>query len=156
MVIRSYKAGDAPKLAEVFFRSVREAALRDYTPAQVEAWAPSYPDPAEFGARAEDGRTTWVAANSADEPFAYADLELTGHIDHVYCHPVAIGTGVASQLLDHVESAARSMGLPRLFVEASEAARRLFLRKGFKVVERRDFELRSVSIHNYLMEKVLS
>jgi hypothetical protein len=42
-----------------------------------------------------------------------------------------------------------------LFVEANEAARRLFLWKGFVQVKRRDFLLRGVSIHNYLMEKKL-
>jgi putative acetyltransferase len=42
-----------------------------------------------------------------------------------------------------------------LFVEASEAARRLFIRKGFAQVKRRDFLLPGVSIHNYLMEKKL-
>ncbi len=156
MIIRAYKVGDAPKLAEVFFRSVREAALRDYTLAQVEVWAPTSPDPAKFAARAGDGRITLVATNAQDEPVAYADLEATGHIDHVYCHPDAVGTGVASQLVDHLEASARSMGLQRLFVEASEAARRLFQRKGFAEVERRDFDLQGVQIHNYLMEKALS
>jgi putative acetyltransferase len=156
MIIRAYRIGDAPALAEVFFRSVREAALRDYTSAQVEVWALTSPDPAKFAARAGDGRTTLVVTNAEDEPVAYADLEATGHIDHVYCHPDVVGTGVASQLVDQLETLARSKGLERLFVEASEAARRLFLRKGFAEVERRDSELEGVQIHNYLMEKVLT
>ena len=43
-----------------------------------------------------------------------------------------------------------------LFTEASELARRLFERKGFVVVERRDIVLRDgVPIHNYRMTKVL-
>jgi putative acetyltransferase len=46
--------------------------------------------------------------------------------------------------------------MTKLFVETSEAARRLFLKKGFAQVKRRDFLVRGVSIHNYLMEKFLS
>jgi hypothetical protein len=46
--------------------------------------------------------------------------------------------------------------MTRLFVEAGEAARGLFLKKGFAQVKRREFLLRGVSIHNYLMEKLLS
>lgn len=156
MTIRAYKPGDAPKLADIFFRSVREAGLKDYSAKQVEVWAPSPPDPERFAARAKDGRLLLVATGADDEPVAYADLEATGHIDHVYCHPDAVGTGVASRLVDRLEAEARGMGMPRLFVEASEAARRLFLRKGFREVERRDFDLQGVQIHNYLMDKTLT
>ena len=156
MGIRAYRPGDAPRLADIFFRSVREAGLRDYSSAQVQAWAPTPPDAARVAARAEDGRILLVADGADGEAVAYADLEATGHIDHAYCHPDAVGTGVASRLVDRLEAEARGLGLSRLFVEASEAARRLFLRKGFNVVERRDFEIQGVAIHNYLMEKFLT
>ena len=42
-----------------------------------------------------------------------------------------------------------------LHVEASEAARRLFERKGFVVTERLDFEIGGAPIYNYLMMKTL-
>lgn len=53
-------------------------------------------------------------------------------------------------------AAAAERGMTRLFVEASEPARRFFLKKGFKLVARRDFEIAGVSIHNYSMEKQIS
>ena len=90
---------------------------------QVEAWAPAIPDPAQVDARASDGRLVLVAVNAADEPVAYGDLEATGHVDHLYCHPDFGNAGVASALYDHLEQKARERGLTRLFVEASEAAR---------------------------------
>jgi putative acetyltransferase len=40
-------------------------------------------------------------------------------------------------------------------VEASEAARRLFERRGFTVVRRRDLDLDGVAIHNFAMVKRL-
>jgi putative acetyltransferase len=66
-----------------------------------------------------------------------------------------IGSGVASALYDRLEQEAKERGLGRLFVEASETARKLFLRKGFTELKRSDFVLRGVRIHNYLMEKLL-
>lgn len=156
MTIRAYRTGDAPKLATLFFRSVREAGLKDYSQAQVEVWAPEASDPARFAARAEDGRTTLIVVDGDDEPVAFGDLEADGHIDLLYCHPDAVGTGVASRLADELEAVARRAGMTRLYTEASEAARRLFLRKGFRIVERRDFELQGVAIHNYAMEKDLA
>jgi putative acetyltransferase len=40
-------------------------------------------------------------------------------------------------------------------VEASEAARRLFERKGFVIEKRNDFPINGVAIHNYRMVKPL-
>lgn len=42
-----------------------------------------------------------------------------------------------------------------LFVEASEAARRVFERKGFRVIRRNDLELHGVGLHNFEMKKDL-
>jgi putative acetyltransferase len=40
-------------------------------------------------------------------------------------------------------------------VEASEPARRFFLKHGFSELHRRNFEIGGVPIHNYAMEKRL-
>lgn len=156
VAVRAYEAAGAPQLAKLFFDSVRTAGLRDYTDAQVAARAPAPLDPHRFHVRASDGREVLVATNDRNEPVAYGDIESDGHIDHLYCHPDVVGLGVASCLYDALEVAARTRRLPRLYVEASEAARRLFLRKGFSVIERREFELRGVTIHDYAMAKELS
>jgi putative acetyltransferase len=155
VTIRAYDPRDAADLADVFFRSVRQVALSDYTAAQVRAWAPE-PRTAEWAhGEASDGRLVLVAANADDRPVAYIDLEPNGHIDRVFCAPEAAGQGIASRLYDAVESAAREQGIRSLFTEASELARRLFERKGFAVVERQDLVIRGVAIHNYRMAKAL-
>lgn len=155
MIIRPYRCEDAAGLAAVFHDAVRNGALGDYTPEQAAAWSPAPPDPAAVAARAEDGRLTLVAVDAEDRPIAYGDLEPDGHVDHLYCRAADIGRGIASALYDRLERYARDQGLERLFVEASEPARRLFLAKGFTETERRDFPLRGVMIHNYRMEKRL-
>jgi putative acetyltransferase len=156
VTIRPYQAGDAEALAAVFYASVREAGRRDYSAEQVAAWAPSPPSPDRMHNRASDGRVLLVAVNVQGEPIAYGDLEADGHIDHLFCRPDAVGTGVASRLYDALEAVARRQGLSGLYVEASEAARRLFLHKGFSIVRRRDFAIGGVKIHNYAMAKALS
>jgi putative acetyltransferase len=155
MRIRAFRNDDAKALAEIFHASVREAGLRDYTLEQVEAWSPSPPDPARYVQRGLEDRTFLVAVDDDDQPIAYGDLKADGHIDYLYCRPDVVGTGVASALYDDLEAAARQRGLVRLSVNASEAARRLFLRKGFSVVRRNDLLRMGVPIHNYSMEKAL-
>ena len=155
VTIRAYDPRDAADLADVFFRSVRQVALSDYTAVQVERVGPE-PRTAEWAhGEASDGRLVLVAANADDRPVAYIDLEPDGHIDRLFCAPEAAGQGIASRLYDAVEAAAREQGITSLFTEASELARRLFARKGFVIVERQDLVIRGVLIHNYRMAKVL-
>jgi putative acetyltransferase len=154
--IRPYAAEDAEPLAAIFYASVREVGRRDYSAEQVAAWAPRPPSPERMHARASDGRVLLVAINGEGEPLAYGDLEADGHIDHLFCRPDVVGTGVALRLYDALEATAGRQGLTELYVEASEAARRLFLRKGFSIVRRRDFAMGGVAMHNYAMAKTLT
>jgi putative acetyltransferase len=156
MKVRPYQPKDAPALAALFHAAVHGIARLYYSQAQVDAWAPEVPDPARFGARAVDGRTVLVAVDAADAPIAYGDIEGDGHIDHLFCRPDAAGTGVAAALYAEIEGAARRRGIDLVYVEASEPARRFFLKQGFVLVARRDFEMAGVAIHNFEMEKRLA
>ena len=155
MRVRDFRPDDAPDLARLFHAAVHGIARLHYSEAQVSAWAPEVPDPARFVARGADGRVVLVAVNDADEPLAYGDVEFDGHIDHLFCRPDVAGTGVTSALYDRLEAEAADRGIELLYVEASEPARRFFLRKGFTIVERHDFEINGVPIHNFEMEKKL-
>jgi putative acetyltransferase len=103
-----------------------------------------------------DGRKRLVAVDGSDEPIAFIDLEKDGHIHFLYCSPDVIGKGVASAIYDELEKIARECGVSRLYSEASEAARRFFLKKGFVVTSRRQFEISGIQMHNYDVEKALA
>jgi putative acetyltransferase len=96
-----------------------------------------------------------VAEDETGVLLAFGDLEADGHIDFLYAAPQAAGTGIVSVLFDALEVAARAQGAARLYTEASEAARRFFLKKDFTLLHRRDFKVGEVSMHNYAMEKQL-
>lgn len=152
--IRPYRIGDGAASATVFFRAVREGALADYSPDQVAAWSPEQRDAHWFDHRAADGRLVLVAEHDG-VVIAYMDVEADGHIDHAYCLPEYIGTGVASRLYDAIEDHARASAMPSLYVEASDAARRLFARKGFADVRRNELVRDGVALHNVTMQKEL-
>lgn len=152
-VIRPYRDGDAEALAVVFERAVRGIGARDYSPLQIEAWIGPESRAERFRSRMADGRRCWVALDGEGRVTAFVDLEADGHIDFLFADPDVAGRGVASDLLDVVERTARDDGIARLYVEASEAARRFLLKRGYAVERRRDFKIRGVAIHNYAMER---
>lgn len=156
MKIRGYAAKDATALMTLSRRSIEAIGSRDYTPQQVAAWAARVASPERIHERATDGRTTLVAVDHGDRPIGFIDLEHDGHIDFLYCAPEAVGQGAASALYDALEAGARRRGVDRLYAEASEAARRFFLKKGFIVTARHALVIDGVPIHNYAVEKALS
>lgn len=155
MLIRPFEADDAERLAALFHASIHQIGIRDYSAEQVSAWSPAVPDPRDYIRRSLDGRIFLVAVDDDGKPVGYGDLEADGHIDHLYCLPDVVGTGIGSAIYDSLEEVASHHGIQVLFVEASEAARRLFERKGFAVEQRNDFTINGVAIHNYRMVKPL-
>lgn len=154
--IRPFQTSDASSLVAVFREAVTALSRRDYSEDQIAAWLKSLPDEDETRARCGDGRLTLVAASEPGEVVAFIELENDGHIDLLYAHPDVAGKGVALGLFAELEDHARSMGLSRLYVEASEPARRFFEKQGFRTTKRRDFVIHGVPIHNYAMEKDLA
>lgn len=153
--IRQYRTEDAAQISYLFQLSVTVLGSYHYTEDQIAAWAARGPTAERVVERNEDGRLTWVVASQTGDIFAYAELEPDGHIDQVYVHPNAAGQGLVSSLYNHLEIQAREIGLEKLYTEASESALPLFLKKGFYLNGKQDFDIEGVSIHNYLMEKEL-
>ena len=52
--LREFRPGDEPALRAVFESAIHDVAIRDYTQAQVDAWAPRQFDP-ELWARRMQG-----------------------------------------------------------------------------------------------------
>ncbi len=77
-------------------------------------------------------------------------------MDMMYVHARCQGKGVASALLSHLESVARSMGIQELYTEASITARLFFERRGFQLVEQQLASIRGQNFINFRMKKRLN
>lgn len=151
--IRAYSEADLDALIDLFTSSVRQVASRDYSPAQIEAWAPVAVNREQWATRL-GSRPTYVAEASG-QIVGFSDLEPDGHIDMLFVHADHQGQGVARALLDHITARAHEQGIARLFTEASITARLFFERNGFDQIEAQDVELRGQSFRNYRMAKSL-
>ena len=151
--IRDYRPEDLDTLIELFAGSVRLIASRDYTAAQIEAWAPAAVNRSRWKERLER-RPTFVAELEG-EVAVFSDLEPDGCIDMMFVHCDHQGKGVARALLEHIHLRARRQGLKQLFTEASITARPLFERHGFEVIEAQDAEMRGQTFRNFQMAKAL-
>ncbi len=151
--IRPFEPEDLMPLIRLFRDSVRQVAIRDYTQAQVEAWAPDEIDPLAFGMRF--ARQTTMVAVESGATAGFATIDERGHIDLLFVHPGHQRRGVGRALLSAVEDWARVRGLGLLSAHGSFTARPLFEAMGFTALIRRRVEIRGQALENFRMEKPL-
>lgn len=149
--IRRYQAGDEIELRKIFFHTIRNINIKDYSKEQVTAWAPD-----EFDA------TQWQERVSAINPFiatidhhivGYADIQPDGHIDHFFCHWQHQGQGVGKTLMQTILSQAKHNNINRLYSHASITAKPFFEHFGFTMVKQQSVEIRGQILTNFVMEK---
>ncbi|MGO4569857.1 GNAT family N-acetyltransferase [Rhizobium sp. 2YAF20] len=152
LTIRDYISTDADATIDIFLRAIRDVASKDYTPAQVDAWAKV--EDRDAWAKRRASRPGWIVQREA-VPIGFADLEPNGLLDMMFVHPDHQGIGAASLLLATVEAEVRNQGLTRISTEASLTARPFFERRGFIVLTRQSVEKRGQILENFRMEKSL-
>ena len=121
--IRTYTSKDCLLLAQLFYDTVHTVNARDYTPEQLQAWAPGLPDLEQWD-RSFLEHTTFVAE--------------------------AQGRGIATALCDALE---RSAGeAERIVTHASLTAKPFFLSRGYRVKKEQQVERNGTLLTNYVME----
>ena len=153
MRIRDFRIGDEPVLAAVMFSSVRELAQKDYSPAQLEAWAPEQYDKDQWAARIRAIRP--FVAELDGRVVGYADLQPTGYIDHFFVAGTCSRRGVGTALMRHLHLTARERNIAELWADVSLTAESFFARHGFLVEARQSVSLRGVTMSNSRMRKKL-
>jgi putative acetyltransferase len=154
MEIRRFRLGDEAALFRVYFTAIHEIACRDYSPEQVEAWAPADLD-ADLWTNRVRGIQPFVAV-LGDEIVGYADVQQDGYVDHFFVSGARPRQGIGTRLMARIHEEARSLGLTELTSDVSKTAEPFFALHGFHVVERRFPVLRGVTLQNALMRKVLA
>jgi putative acetyltransferase len=155
LIIRPCRVTDAPGLAELYHRAVREGAARHYDEAQRAAWSPAPPMGEDWRRRLIEAQT--IVAERAERLLGFMTLDpQSGWIDFAYVAPEAMGQGVAETLYAVLEGRARAAGLARLETGASLLAERFFVRRGWHVVARQEVERYGVRLPNAIMAKDLA
>lgn len=150
-MIRAYRPSDLDATVSLFQRSVHEIASRDYSPAEVSAWAPEAPDLKAWARRLETGGV--FVCERDDRLVGFARIDDSGYIDLLYVHPEAERHGIARALLGHVISWAAHRGIRNLRSEVSLTARSFFEAGGFRVLGEQRVERRGVWLRNLRMER---
>ncbi|RXZ79122.1 GNAT family N-acetyltransferase [Paenibacillaceae bacterium] len=156
MKIRTFDESDIAQIVLLFYETVHAINKQDYTQEQLDAWAPKDEGMLRQKVWTESmcRNITYVAENNS-EIVGFADMTSTGHLDRLYIHKNFQRQGIASALVNTLETAARSLRLTEMSTEASITAKPFFECLGFQVVQRQVIERRGIELVNFRMKKYL-
>lgn len=147
MQLRPYQPADAPVLARLFYETVHTVNAKDYTPEQIDAWAPAHRD-LDAWAASFLGHTAWVAL--VDGVVAgFGDMDPSGYLDRLYVHKDYQGQGIATALCDRLEAPITGP----IRTHASRTARPFFEKRGYVLLQAQQVERQGVFLTNFVMEK---
>lgn len=154
MEIRNYQTADYVEIAELFHGSVHGIDTAVYSQQQLDAWSPTPIDYDHWKQRL-DQKKPFIAVQD-DTILGFIELEDDGHIDCLYVHKDHQRQGVAQQLYRHLYLAAKSKGINKLYVEASELAKPFFEFHGFETISENTVTMKNhQTIINYNMVGIL-
>jgi putative acetyltransferase len=154
ITLREFRLGDAPALRTVFESAIHGVAIRDYTPAQVDAWAPREHDAADWAEHLQDLAPFVALLDGAIA--GYADLQPSGYIDHFFVSAAAGGRGVGGALMRRLLARAGELGLAELTSHVSLTAQPFYAHFGFEIVEQRVERINGIELRNAAMRKTLA
>ena len=142
MLIRPYLPSDLPEILSLFRRAVHTIARGEYTPSQLEAWAPVCPD-TQAWASSLAAHFALVAVKNG-QLAGFADLEEPAYFDRLYVAPEALHQGVAR---------AKELGASSITVHASKTALGFFLHRNYYILQEQTVERRGEFLTNFVMKK---
>ena len=152
--IRHFQTEDLPAVLHIYKRAIYKIGSRFYNHAQVDAWAAASLDLPAWEQRLHSGVV--LVAMHGTHMAGFIRFEPTGKIDLLYVHPNFERQGIAKALLHKIERLAHQERVPRLFTQASEAAKSFFIGQGYTLLGAQEVERQGVKLVNYRMEKALS
>lgn len=154
LAIRRYRSEDANETLAIFLDAVTVTASADYLAEQMAAWSrPEQRNIPEWDQGMQD-RDSYVAVIDG-EIAGFSDVSAEGYIHMIFVAPRHSRRGIATALLNLLETRAREAETHRLSANVSITARPFFEHHGFEVVAEQHPVMAGVQMTNFHMKKSL-
>jgi putative acetyltransferase len=151
MRLRAYQPEDLDAVMRLFRDTVHAVNRRDYTPEQLEAWAPEQMDRDRWRERLA-GQQVCVA-ELAGEMVGFCAWTHAGYLDLLFVHGAHQRQGIAGKLCDHAIRELSANRVTQVVTHASITAQPFFARHGFEIVRHQVVTIRGVALSNVVMEQ---
>lgn len=153
MIIREYNSTDCKEITQLFYNTVHSINAKDYTQAQLDAWAPATIDMERFDTTLSHNFTVVILEH--DVIIGFGDIDDTGYLDHLFVHKEYQKQGVAKGILKALEQHALQHDISTVTTHASITARPFFELFGYQVLKEQLVERFGQKLTNFVMEKLV-
>ncbi len=153
MNIRIAQLKDVDAIRQLFQETIESINQKDYNLAQIRIWAAGAQRIANWQKKIKE--QYFVVAEQGDIIIGFASIERSGYIDFMYIHKDYQNQGIATQLLNDLESKAASLSLTKVWANVSITARPFFKKRGFQITNISIKYLDSIEFENAVMQKSL-
>jgi len=153
MEIRKYQETDSEEILQLFKETIFTINKEDYSQEQLGIWANSFRKE-ELNYRLENS-LTFVAVTDG-KIVGFGNLNEQAVIDLLYTHKDFQGQGIASKILNKLESEAKLKGFNETYTEASITAKPFFEAKGYEVERKQEKPVKETIFINFIMRKKLN
>lgn len=158
-VIRKFQDPDVDQIATLFYETVHSINARDYTPEQLDAWAPKWSadERKEKIERLKISLRKHISyvSDIGGQVVGFADITKDGYLDRLFVHKDHQGQGIASALLRVLEYEVMQLGVTEVRTDASITAKPFFEHHGYVTVQPQTVSVRGVSMVSFKMVKAL-
>jgi putative acetyltransferase len=151
MKIRQFNEKDTPSLINLFRKTVHTVCKKDYSPAQLNAWAPEVIDATKWYSRLSQSYT--IVAEINTNIVGFSNLNADGYIDMLFVDANYQGQKIASTLLGHLLEKAKLLKFERIYSDVSITARPFFISQGFDIQEEYEKKIGEIVFQNAIMKK---
>ena len=149
-----YKDPDIEEIVSLFYETVISVHSKDYSESEIDAWAPKDEKKLKVQSwkKSLSQNITYVAKVN-EKIVGFSDLTHSGHLDRLYVHKDYQRQGIATALVDMLESAAKELNLLEIKTEASITAKPFFEKRGYKGACSQIIERKGINLTNFIMVK---
>lgn len=148
MLLRRYNPKDCEALTSLFYHTVHNVNVKDYSQEQLKAWANDKID-LEVWNKTFSVHYTVVAVEN-NIIVGFGDIDKLGYLDKLFVHKDYQRRGFATAICDELE---RVVKTDKITTHSSITAKPFFEQRGYKLVKEQQVQKNDIALTNYIMEK---
>lgn len=154
IIIRQANESDVGKITQLFYETIQNINIRDYSQEEVDDWSSWKTDVDKWLERMQ--KQYFVVAEIKNEVVGFSSLAEDGYLDFMFVDKDTQGQGVASALLSEIEKKAIEQNNNLIYSDVSLTAKGFFENKGFIVESQQLKKSKKKELINFRMIKTMN
>jgi putative acetyltransferase len=150
-MIKIAQRSDVDAIRQLFQETIESVNRKDYNPDQIKIWSAGAQRIENWQKKITE--QYFLLSKDKNTVNGFASMDVNGYIDFMYIHKNYQNQGIATLLLQALESKASELHLEKMWANVSITARPFFQKRGFIITDIHIKWIQEVAFENAVMTK---